>query len=128
MQKTLRTDVLKDMRYHNWKLKPDVENNDFKRLVDKVMNSNQSFVITGSGGSRKTTLLKQLQAELMEVLELDGIVRVIVRSVCKQFCSCLGAVYTRIRCRLTHWLFNKDYDQQIQMIQWLRDILFVFNL
>ncbi len=31
----------------------------------------------------------------------------------------------RIRCRLIRWLFNKDFDQQIQ---WIRDILFVFNL
>ncbi len=30
-----------------------------------------------------------------------------------------------IRCGLIHWLFNKDFDQQIQ---WIREILFVFNL
>jgi hypothetical protein len=31
----------------------------------------------------------------------------------------------RIRCRLIHRLFNKDFDQ---LIRWIRDILFVFNL
>ena len=64
MQETLRTDIYKDMRYYNWKLTNDVEDNDFKPLVDKIMNSNQSYFITGPGGSGKTTLLKQLQSEL----------------------------------------------------------------
>ncbi len=52
------------MRYYNWKLTTDVEDNDFKPLVNKIMNSNQSYFITGPGGSGKTTLLKQLQSEL----------------------------------------------------------------
>jgi type IV secretory pathway ATPase VirB11/archaellum biosynthesis ATPase len=64
MQETLRTDIFKDMRYYNWKSISDVEDNDFKPLVNKIMNSNQSYFITGPGGSGKTTLLKQLQAEL----------------------------------------------------------------
>jgi hypothetical protein len=33
---------------------------------------------------------------LMEVSELNGIVRFIVRSVCKQFCSCKCAFKIRI--------------------------------
>ncbi len=64
MQETLRTDILKDMRFYNWKLISDVEDNNFKPLVDKIMYANQSYFITGPGGSGKTTLLKQLQAEL----------------------------------------------------------------
>jgi predicted AAA+ superfamily ATPase len=64
MQETLGTDIFKDMRYYNWKLISDVEDNDFKPLVDKIMNFNQSYFITGPGGSGKTSLLKQLQAEL----------------------------------------------------------------
>jgi len=64
MQQTLRTDVFKDMKYYNWRLINDVEDNDFKPLVDKIMMSNQSYFITGPGGSGKTTLLKQLQDEL----------------------------------------------------------------
>jgi hypothetical protein len=48
-----------------------------------------------------------LDLNRMEVSELDGIIRFIVRSVCKQFCSCLCAFNIQIRCRLIHWLFNK---------------------
>ncbi len=61
MQQTQRTDILNDMRYCNWKLTFDVEDNDFKPLVDKIMKSEQSYFITGPGGSGKTTILKQLQ-------------------------------------------------------------------
>ncbi len=61
---------------------------------------------------------------LMEVSELNSIVRFIVRSVCKQFCSCKWAFKIRIWCRLILWLFSKNFDQQIQ---WIRDILFVFD-
>ena len=64
MQQTQRTDIFNDMRYYNWKLTYDVEDNDFKPLVDKIMKSEQSYFITGPGGSGKTTLLKQLQDEL----------------------------------------------------------------
>ena len=35
MQQTQRTDIFNDMRYYNWKLTYDVEDNDFKPLVDK---------------------------------------------------------------------------------------------
>ncbi len=42
MQETLRTDIYKDLKYYNWRLINDVEENDFKPLVDKVINSNQS--------------------------------------------------------------------------------------
>jgi hypothetical protein len=46
----------------------------------------------------------------MEISELHGIVQFIVRSVCKQFWSCLCPINIRIH-RLIHWLFNKDFDQ-----------------
>ncbi len=53
----------------------------------------------------------------MEVSELNGIVRFIVRSVCKQFCSCKCAFKIWIRCSLIIWHFNKNFDQQIQSIR-----------
>jgi hypothetical protein len=34
VQQTQRTDIFNDMRYYNWKLAYDVEDNDFKPLVD----------------------------------------------------------------------------------------------
>jgi predicted AAA+ superfamily ATPase len=64
MQQTKRTDTFNDMRYYNWKLTFDVEYNDFKPLVDRIMKSDQSYFIMGPGGSGKTTLLKQLQGVL----------------------------------------------------------------
>ncbi len=64
MQQTQRTETFNDMRYYNWKLTFDVEDNDFKPLVDKIMKSEQSSFISGPGGSGKTTLLKQLQGAL----------------------------------------------------------------
>ena len=66
MQETMRTDIYKDIKYYNWRVIPDVEDNDFKPLVDKVINSNQSCFITGPGGSGKTTLLTLLQDELTQ--------------------------------------------------------------
>ena len=44
MQETMRTDIYKDIKYYNWRVIPDVEDNDFKPLVDKVIDSNQSFL------------------------------------------------------------------------------------
>ena len=35
MQQTQRMDIFNDMRYYNWKITFDVEDNDFKPLVDK---------------------------------------------------------------------------------------------
>ncbi len=69
----------------------------------------QSFNRFGDLGAlvaRVTEILISLKffcdLALMEVSELNGIVWFIVRSVCKQFCSCLCACNIRIRCRLIH--------------------------
>jgi len=64
ISETFRTYTYNDMRYYNGKLIEDVEDNDFKPLVDKIIKSNESYFITGPGGSGKTTLLKLLQTEL----------------------------------------------------------------
>ena len=45
MQQTLRTDIYKDIKYYNWRLTNDVEDNNFKPLVDKIINSNQSSLL-----------------------------------------------------------------------------------
>ncbi len=51
MQQTQRADIFNDMRYYNGKLTYDVEDNDFKPLVDKIMKSEQSYFITGQVGA-----------------------------------------------------------------------------
>ena len=66
MQETMRTDTFKEAKYYNWRLTPDVTDNDFEPLVNKVIDSNESWFITGPGGSGKTTLLKMLQKRLKE--------------------------------------------------------------
>ena len=58
MQQTQRTYIFNDMRYYNWKLTYDVEDNDFKSLVDRIMKSNQSYFITGPG--HRVVVVKQL--------------------------------------------------------------------
>jgi len=64
MKETFRTDIYNDMRYYNWNLTPDVEDNNFRPLIRKIIKSNKSYFITGPGGSGKTCLLKQLQRKL----------------------------------------------------------------
>ena len=56
MQETMRTDTLHDFKYYNWRLTNDVNDNDFEPLVNKIMESKQSWFITGPGGSGKTIL------------------------------------------------------------------------
>jgi hypothetical protein len=42
----------------------DVSDNNFKPLVDHILNNNISIHIDGAGGTGKSTLIKQLQAEM----------------------------------------------------------------
>ena len=55
MQETMRTDIFKDLKYYNWRLTKDVNDNNFEPFVNKIMDSKQSWLITGPGGSGKTT-------------------------------------------------------------------------
>ena len=66
MQETMRTDTFNDFRYYNWRLINDVDDNNFEPLVNKVMDSKQSWFITGPGGSGKTSLIKDLQQKMDE--------------------------------------------------------------
>lgn len=47
-----------------WNVHNDVEDNDFKPLVDLVINSNKSFNILGRAGCGKSTLIKQIQKQI----------------------------------------------------------------
>jgi len=63
MPKLLRTET-----YSNYDLKynifNDVDDNDFKPLVDMILDSNKSIHIDGCAGAGKSTLIKQLQTEM----------------------------------------------------------------
>ncbi len=56
MQETLRTNTYKDIKDYDWKSIPDFKDNDFEPFIARIMKSNQSYFITGPGGSGKTTL------------------------------------------------------------------------
>ncbi len=47
-------------------LTPDVEDNEFKPLIDKILDSNQSWLINGPPGAGKTTLINMIKEKLTE--------------------------------------------------------------
>jgi energy-coupling factor transporter ATP-binding protein EcfA2 len=49
-----------------WNRSGDVIDNDFKPLVDQILNSKKSIVINGRAGCGKSTLIKMIQAELAQ--------------------------------------------------------------
>ena len=58
-----------DMYIHtvqNWKLFDDVKDSDFAPLVKNIMDDKKSIVINGRAGCGKSTLIKNLQADLTQ--------------------------------------------------------------
>ena len=49
-----------------WNRTGDVSDNDFKPLVDQILNSKKSIVINGKAGCGKSTLIKMMQKEMTE--------------------------------------------------------------
>ena len=47
-----------------WNVYNDVEDNDFKPIVDKVVELNKSCFITGPAGTGKSQLIRQIKQEL----------------------------------------------------------------
>ena len=45
LEKTLRTNKYENNVYYNWKVIPDVEDNDFTPIVEKIINSDESFLL-----------------------------------------------------------------------------------
>ena len=66
MQQSSRSEVYEFNAYYNWKVTPDVPDNNFQPLVNKIINSNKSFHISWPAGSGKTELVKQLQTQITE--------------------------------------------------------------
>ncbi len=46
--------------------KGDVEDNDFKPIVDRILHSKQSIVINGKAGCGKSKLINMMQTEMTE--------------------------------------------------------------
>ena len=71
MSNNIRTDkYIHDIKY-NWNVVPDVEDNNFEPLVKKILDSNESYFITGAGGSGKSTLINMLKQRIREFEETD---------------------------------------------------------
>jgi hypothetical protein len=50
MEKYIRTDKY-EHKIQSWNITPDVEENEFKPLVDKIISSDQSWYINGPPGA-----------------------------------------------------------------------------
>jgi DNA replication protein DnaC len=64
MQNTQHIEQYKLNTYYNWRVTADVDDNDFKSLVDKIIASDQSWTIQGPAGAGKSTLIKGIQDAL----------------------------------------------------------------
>ena len=60
-----RTEIYK-YEPKQWNLFNDVEDNSFKPLVDKIIELNESFFITGQAGTGKSHLIRQLKEQLKQ--------------------------------------------------------------
>ena len=55
-----------DIKYR-WNMTPDVDDNNFEPLVNKIFSSNQSWFITGPGGAGKSHLINMMKERLIAV-------------------------------------------------------------
>ena len=71
MSNNFRTDkYIHDIKY-NWNITPDVEDNNFEPLVKKIIDSNESYFITGAAGCGKSTLINMIKQNIRENIETD---------------------------------------------------------
>ena len=50
----------------DWNITPYVEDNEFKPHINKIIDSNQSWLINGPPGAGKTTLINMIKEQLTE--------------------------------------------------------------
>jgi len=65
MEKYIRTDKY-EHKIQEWNITPDVEDNEFKPLVDKIISSDESWLINGPPGAGKTFLINEIKKTLTE--------------------------------------------------------------
>jgi putative ribosome biogenesis GTPase RsgA len=61
MPNNIRKDLYTHDIKYNWNITPDVNDDNFEPLVNKIIDSNQSYFITGPGGAGKSTLINMLK-------------------------------------------------------------------
>ena len=67
MPNNIRTEhYVHDIKYQ-WNITPDIKDNNFEPLVDKILNSSQSWFITGPAGAGKSYLINMIKQRLKEV-------------------------------------------------------------
>ena len=67
MPNNMRSELYEIKTFYNWRVTPDVEDNNFKPLVDKIIKSNKSYFLTGPGGVGKSSLIKLTQERLKAI-------------------------------------------------------------
>ena len=67
MPYNIRTDkYIHDIKY-KWNITSDVKDNEFKPLVDNILNSNQSCFIDGPAGEGKSTLKNMIKQKIRDM-------------------------------------------------------------
>jgi deoxyadenosine/deoxycytidine kinase len=64
MPNNIRKDLYTHDIKYNWNITPDVDDNNFEPLVNKIIDSNESYFITGPGGAGKSTLINMLKQRI----------------------------------------------------------------
>ena len=67
MSNNIRTDLYTHDIKYNWNITPDVDDNNFEPLVNEIIESNESYFITGPGGAGKSTLINMLKKKIEKI-------------------------------------------------------------
>jgi energy-coupling factor transporter ATP-binding protein EcfA2 len=79
MSNNFRTDKYIHGIKYNWNITPNVEDNNFEPLVTKIIDSNESYFITGAAGCGKSTLINMLKQSIKDNVETCDTEEVVVK-------------------------------------------------
>jgi ABC-type lipoprotein export system ATPase subunit len=100
MSNNFRTDkYIHDIKY-NWNITPDVEDNNFEPLVKKIIDSNESYFITGAAGCGKSTLINMIKENIRENIETDDEEELVLLKTVKEETRSIKNIKSVIACKL----------------------------